>query len=115
MRGQGARPRFDFFDSIPLVRQCLESDDRYCHQSGIQRIVRMFRECEKELQLLKAKEKEGTGIKFARVDDLVDYLREKAEARTSEAAETDALLEREDTDLCLATTCDPNSAVKEES
>lgn len=75
----------------------------------------MFRECEKELQVLKTKEKKGTGIKFAQVDDLVNYLRGKAEARMSEAAEADALPDREESDLCVATACHPNSAAEEES
>ncbi|KAG7349165.1 hypothetical protein IV203_011762 [Nitzschia inconspicua] len=78
VRGQGASPRKDFFDSIPLVRNCLVSDERYCCQPEIKKIVRLFQECEKELQALKSGEKQGFVVKFAQMDDLISYVKNRA-------------------------------------
>lgn len=59
-----------------MVLQCLESDERYCFQPETKKLVRLFQECEKELQRLKS---EYVDKKFASVDDLVSHLVRVAE------------------------------------
>ncbi|KAL3910313.1 MAG: hypothetical protein SGILL_007741, partial [Bacillariaceae sp.] len=76
IRGGGFKPRVDFFDSIPLVKQCLESDTRYCNQPEIIALVKEAKQLEAELvKLKKSKEKLP---KFASKEELLGYLKTKA-------------------------------------
>ena len=59
MRGKGFKPRIDYFDSIPLVRQCLESDARYCNQAEI---VDLVSEAKKLGKLLRRVKEQGEKI-----------------------------------------------------
>ncbi len=74
-RGTGCKPRIDFFDSAPLVINCLKTDKRYCNLPEIKLVMEEYGKCQFEFESMKSsKNKE---LKTLSNKEIVEKLRKK--------------------------------------
>jgi hypothetical protein len=72
-RGKGFKPRVDFFDSAPLVINCLKTDTRYCNLPVIKMIMEEYGKCQVELEKMKSSKKKE--LKILSNKEIVEHLR----------------------------------------
>ena len=87
VRGRGFKPRVDFFDSAPLVINCLKTDTRYCNLPEIKSIMAEYRECQVRYEEMKASK--SIKLKTLSNIEIVEYLRGDAGASTTTGIELD--------------------------
>jgi hypothetical protein len=86
-RGKGFKPRVDFFDSAPLVINCLKTDTRYCNQAEIKSILEEYGKCQVELQKMKSEKRKE--LKTLSSKETVEYLRKQVNPPVNGSATTD--------------------------
>lgn len=74
-RGKGFKPRVDFFDSAPLVINCLKTDKRYCNLPEIKLVMEEYGKCQFALDSMKSSKSQE--LKTLSNTEKVDYLRKK--------------------------------------
>lgn len=90
-RGKGVKSRVDFFDSAPLVINCLKTDSRYCNQPVIKSIMEEYLKCQKEFENMKlSKSKE---LKILSSKDMVQYLRKKVSTTVNKSPTPDGIIQ----------------------
>ena len=91
-RGKGFKPRIDFFDSAPLVINCLKTDIRYCHQPVIKSIMEEYGKCQAEFE--KMKSLKSTELKTLSNKEIVEKLRGKANTSTQNSEKADDIIQK---------------------
>jgi hypothetical protein len=90
-RGKGSKSRVDFFDSAPLVINCLKTDTRYCNQPLIKSIMEEYGKCQIEFEKMKlSRSKE---LKSLSSKDMVKYLRKKVSTTVNKSPTTDGVIQ----------------------
>lgn len=84
-RGKGFKNRIDFFDSAPLVINCLKTDTRYCNQPAIKLIMKKYLMCQIEFD--KMKSAKSRALKTLSSKEIVEHLK-KSVNKSSTTADT---------------------------
>merc|ERR1711935_202524 len=84
-RGKGFKNRIDFFDSAPLVINCLKTDTRYCNQPAIKSIMKEYLMCQIEFD--KMKSVKSRALKTLSSKEIVEHLK-KSVNESSTTADT---------------------------
>jgi hypothetical protein len=90
-RGKGFKPRVDFFDSAPLVINCLKTDARYCNQPVIKSIMEEYLKCQKEFENMKSSK--SNELKTLSSKDMVQYLRKKVHTTVNKSPTPDGVIQ----------------------
>jgi len=90
-RGRGFKSRVDFFDSAPLVINCLKTDSRYCNQPVIKSIMEEYLKCQKEFENMKSSKSKK--LKILSSKDMVQYLRKKVSTTVNKSPTPDGIIQ----------------------